>query len=74
MSDVNERAPDTEAKEKRRDRSEKKQRGAIRLVMKIVIWVCVIALLIFLTLFLSSRIAEFESIGAMLRFIRGQYS
>ena len=71
MSGINDRPPDAEVKEKKRDRSEKRQRNAVRAVMKVILWVCVIALLIFLTLFLSSRIAEFDSITDMLRFISG---
>ena len=56
-------------------RKRKKKKGrTTRTIIKIIIWVIVIAVVIFLTLFLSARIAEFDSIGDMLRYIRGQLS
>jgi len=74
MSGLDERPAEIAAKEQKREKSEKRQRSIFKGIMKIVIWVCVIALLIFLTLFLSSRIAEFDSIGDMIRYIRSQFS
>ena len=52
----------------------KKKKSVTGVILKILIWVVVIAVVIFLTLFLSSRIAEFESISAMLVYIREQLS
>jgi len=39
----------------------------------IIFWVIIIIVVIYLTLFLSSKIGEFESISEMLRFIRSQF-
>ena len=39
--------------------------------MIVIIWLIVIAAVIFVTLFLASRIGQFESIGDMLNYIRG---
>jgi len=51
----------------------KKKKGrAIRTILKIIIWIIVIGIVIFLTLFLTARIAEFDSIMDMLNYIRGQ--
>ena len=58
-----------ELKEQKKEKSEKKQRKAFKGFMKIIIWFIVIVVLIVSTLFLSSRIAEFDSIADMLRFI-----
>lgn len=44
-----------------------------RTVIKVVIWAAIIALIAFLTLFLSSRIGQFGSIGDMLAYIRAQF-
>ena len=53
----------------------KKKKGRVlRTILKIIIWIVVIAGVAFLTLFLTSRIAEFESIPAMLQYIRDQLS
>jgi cell division septal protein FtsQ len=53
----------------------KKKKGrALRTILKIIIWIVVIGIVGFLTLFLTSRIAEFESIPAMLEYIRDQLS
>jgi len=65
-----ENTPNTQGEKKRK----KKKANPIRFILKIVIWVVVIGIVVFLTLFLTSRIAEFESIGAMLQYIRGQLS
>jgi len=73
MSDNNENTVDVKRKEKKRDKSEKTQRRFFKGIMKLIIWVCVIAVLVFLTLFLSSRIAEFDSIRDMIIWIRGQF-
>jgi len=64
----------TEINEQKREKNEKVQRNVFKLIMKIVLWTCVIALLVFLTLFFSSRIAEFDSIGDMIRFIMSHYN
>jgi len=62
-----------DTKDLKRDRSERKQRKVFKGIMKIIIWCCVIIVLIVATLFISSRIAEFDSIDAMLRFIFGHF-
>lgn len=49
----------------------KKGKGG-KIALKIVIWVVVIAAVIFLTLFLASKIANFESIGDMIDWIKEQ--
>lgn len=52
-------------------KKKKKKRPAWKVVLIVLIWLVVIAAVIFVTLFLASRIAQFESIGAMLNYIRG---
>jgi len=59
----------TDFKEIKREKSERTQRSIFKGLMKVIIWCLVIAVIVFLTLFLSARIAEFDSIGAMLSFI-----
>ena len=52
--------------EKRKQRKQKKMR-------KFLIWTAVVIVVIFLTLFLSSRIGRFDSIASMLVYIRSQF-
>jgi len=49
-----------------RDKRKKKK------LISFLIWTGVVILVIFITLFLSSRIAQFESIAAMIRYIQSQ--
>jgi len=51
----------------------KRKKSAVGTVIKLLVWLLIIALGIFLTLFLAARIGEFESIPAMLEYIRGQF-
>ena len=62
-----------EKNEREREKSEKVQRNFFRGFMKVIIWCFVIILVVFLTLFFSARIAEFDSIDSMLRFIFSQF-
>lgn len=52
----------------------KKKNKTVRLIVKILIWLVIIVGVIFLTLFLASKIGQFESIRAMLDFIRSEVS
>lgn len=56
---------------RRQDKKKKRSPGKTALI--IIIWIVVILVVIFLTLFLASKIGQFESIGAMLIWIRGQF-
>ena len=51
----------------------KRKKSAAGAIIRLLIWILIIALGIFLTLFLAARIGEFESIPAMLEYIRGQF-
>ena len=51
----------------------KRKSRAGRQALKIVGWLLVIALVLFLVLFLASKIGQFQSIPAMLRYIRAQF-
>jgi cytoskeletal protein RodZ len=58
----------------RSEKNRKKKKGrAGKTVLKVVIWIIIIAAAIFLTLYLASKIGEFESIGDMLNYIRAQF-
>jgi len=59
--------------EERREIWDERLRRFIKLIPKIIIWLVIIAVVIFLTLFISSRIGEFDSIADMIRFIRAQF-
>ena len=52
----------------------KKKGNALITFLKIIMWLVIVAGVIFLTLFLTSRIAEFDSIMDMLETIRGYLS
>lgn len=41
--------------------------------LKVVIWAVVIILIIFLTLFISSKVAGFDTIGDLLRYLVKQF-
>ncbi len=50
-----------------------KQKGkAGKTFLKVIVWILVIAFILWLTLFLSAKIAKFENIPAMLEFIKSQ--
>jgi len=55
-----------ELQEKRKKRKQKK-------ICKFLIWTGVVIIVIFLTLFLSSRIGRFDSIASMLEYISSQF-
>ena len=52
---------------------ERRKRKKEKKWLKFLIWTGIVILVIFLTLFLSSRIGRFESIGSMLEYIRLQF-
>ena len=52
---------------------ERKKRRKEKKWLKFLIWTGVVILVIFLTLFLSSRIGRFDSIASMLVYIRSQF-
>ena len=54
-------------------KSKKKKKSKSKPVLSFLLWTGVAVIVIFLMLFLSSRIGEFESIGAMLAYIRSQF-
>jgi len=59
--------------EKREQAQWKKTKGVFGGVFRIIFWCVIIVIVVFLTLFLSARIAQFDSIGDMLRFIFGHF-
>ena len=59
--------------EKRDQAQWKKTKRTFGGVFKVILWIVIVALMIFLTLFISARIAQFDSIGDMLRFIFGHF-
>ena len=61
------RADAAHAQEKKRKRKKEKK------WLKFLIWTAVVIIVIFLTLFLSSRIGRFDSIASMLVYIRSQF-
>jgi len=70
MEEKNENLANQEAES---NKEKQKKSRLIRLIIKIVSWCIVIAIVIYLTLFLSSKIGEFDSIAEMMRFIRAQF-
>ena len=54
-------------------RKKNKAGRAVGSLLRFIIWVVIIALAIFLTLYLSAKIAEFPSIGALLDYIWAQF-
>lgn len=50
-----------------------KTNGKLKFLFRFLIWTAVVIAAIFLTLFLSARIGQFESIAAMLEYIRAQF-
>jgi len=60
--------------EERLEHGKKKKSRIIRLIIKIVIWCAIIIVMTILTLYLSSKIGEFDSIADMMRFIRAQFN
>ena len=58
----------------RRDAAQwKKTKGVFGGVFRIIFWCVIIVIVVFLTLYLSARIAGFNSIADMLRFIFGHF-
>ena len=63
------------------DNDEEEKEGMLTRIMKclrrnlirIIVWTVIVIIVIYLTLFLSSKIGEFESISDMMRFIRSQF-
>jgi len=53
-------------------REDEKPKRKKRILLRIVIWLVIIAAIIFLTLFLAARIGEFDSIMDMLNWIKEQ--
>ena len=53
-------------------RQSKKKGSALKTLLKVIIWLAVIALIIFVTLFLASKIGHFDSIPALIDYIRAQ--
>lgn len=61
------------AKQAESGKKKKKKKSAGKIVALVIIWAVVICVVIFLTLFFASKIGEFESIPAMLDYIKGQF-
>jgi cell division septal protein FtsQ len=53
-------------------RAKRKRRTAGRTVALVIVWLVVIAAVVFLTLFIASKIGEFDSISDMLEFIKNE--
>ena len=53
-------------------REEGKPKRKKRVLLRLIIWLVIIAGVIFLTLFLAARIGEFDSIMDMLNWIKDQ--
>ena len=51
----------------------KRKRKKEKKWLKFLIWTGIVLIVIFLTLFLSSRIGRFDSIASMLEYIRSQF-
>jgi cell division septal protein FtsQ len=61
-------------KETREEAFEKRKRQRrFKMFIKVLVWIGIVGLVIFLTLFLSSRIGLFGSIGEMIEYIRMQF-
>ena len=51
----------------------KRKNRLLKVLLKTIGWIIVIVIVVFLTLFLSSKIGEFDSIRDMMRFIYSQF-
>ncbi len=51
----------------------KKNRSALKKAAIVLLWLAAIAAVVFLVLFIASRIGQFDSIGAMLNYIWAQF-
>lgn len=60
------------AGEAQKPRQAKKKGSALKTLLKVIIWLAVIAAVIFATLFLSAKIGHFDSIPALIDYIRAQ--
>jgi len=69
----NEQAHRTRERDRREGAGWRGTKRGFRVLFKIIGWCVAIVLIVFLTLFLSARIAGFSSIAAMIEFIRGHY-
>jgi predicted nucleic acid-binding Zn ribbon protein len=77
MSDYDQTASETadkEASELNREVKKEEKKRKRRRVLVFVLWVFIIAGFAFLMLFLSAKIAEFDSIRDMLNFIAAQFA
>ena len=70
---TNEQAGQPQKDSKGQKGKKKRKKSAARTILLLLLWILIIALGIYLTLFLAARIGEFESIPAMLEYIRGQF-
>lgn len=50
----------------------RKKGGPLKTLLKVLLWVVVIAAVVFLTLFLVSRIGPFGSIGKLFEYLQSQ--
>ena len=67
------KSPESEDTTKTEQRKKRKRSRTLKMIIKIGVWCIIILVVLFLTLFLSSKIGEFDSIADMLRFIRNQF-
>ena len=58
--------------EKPEERENKKKKKTVKKIIVVVIWILVVALAIFLTLFIASKVGRFDTIADMLDYIRSQ--
>ena len=59
--------------EKRDQAQWKKTKRTFGGLLRVILWCVIVAVLVFLTLYISARIAQFNSINDMLRFIFGHF-
>ena len=62
--------PDRDVNPKKANKPKKK--GPIRVLLVLIIWLVVLAAVVFLVLFLAAKIGEFNSIADMLAYVRTQ--
>jgi len=73
MEENVEKTEEVQEQEQVKKKSKKKQGNIFTLLIKIILWCGAVIILVFLTLFISAKLAGFDSMMDMIDFIRGHY-